>query len=135
MTNYQTDQLSILLIAKIGGERMRPMLESCHQLGPIIVVIDPDTPDDTVKILKEFKAHIMTRKMDNFADQRNAGLAKITTQWTLMLDSDECLTSSLTHEILAILENPGDKVGFEMPRENQVFGTVLHHGDWYPEWQ
>lgn len=127
--------LTILILASREGERILPTLESVRELGPIVAVVDDSALPETLAFLKEAKATIITRPFDHFAAQRNAGLNAITTEWVFVIDSDETVSPALRSELEQVLASPTPATGYEIPRENQVFGHILRHGDWYPDYQ
>jgi glycosyltransferase involved in cell wall biosynthesis len=54
-----------------------------------IVVIDSGSTDATLEICAEFpNVEVVTRQFDSFAEQCNAGLEHIATEWVLSLDAD-----------------------------------------------
>jgi Glycosyl transferase family 2 len=83
----------------IAQDEERLIARVLRSLAPFVVrtvVVDGGSRDATPQIARAEGAQVVTRPFDdNYAAQRNAGLAHVTTPWTLMLDCDETLTPEL----------------------------------------
>ncbi len=65
-----------------------------------VIVIDDASGDGTRAIAKQLGAKVYVRRLyDDFAAQRNFGLAKAKGKWVLFVDSDEVVTEELAKEI------------------------------------
>ena len=56
--------------------------------------------DATVKIATDHGCKVVSRKFDNFSNQKNHALQYATSDWVLFLDGDERITYTLQKEIL-----------------------------------
>jgi glycosyltransferase involved in cell wall biosynthesis len=99
-----------------------------------VVVVDSVSSDQTVALARQQGARVLTRPFAGYADQKNFALAQATMDWILSVDADERVTPELAAEIMAALANPGDVVGFFLPRRNHVFGRWINHGEWWPQY-
>jgi hypothetical protein len=85
-----------LVIAQDEEPLIKRVLRSLAPFVVTTVVVDGGSHDSTVEIARTEGAKVVSRPFDNdFAAQRNAGLARVTTPWTLMLDCDETLSPEL----------------------------------------
>ncbi len=99
-----------------------------------IVVFDSFSDDDTVARAKMAGAEVFQRPFDNYAAQRNAALAAITTDWVFFVDADERGTPELAAEIRRVIaERPEN--GWFAPRHNLIFGRLTLGAGWYPDYQ
>ncbi len=90
-----------------------------------IVVIDSFSTDNTLDILNTYP-HVETiqRKFDTHANQWNAGIDRVQTEWVLSLDADYVLTDALIDELKALSPSP-DVDGYFIPFKYCVFGKPL----------
>jgi len=70
---------------------------------PKVIVVDSFSTDQTLEIALSFpNVQIVQRVFDTHANQWNAGLDRIDTEWALTLDADYVLTAELQEEIKKI---------------------------------
>ncbi|MFN8672131.1 MAG: glycosyltransferase [Candidatus Sericytochromatia bacterium] len=87
-----TKTLSLCIITKDCHEYIRDCFESVKHIVDEIIVVDTGSIDHTKKIAPEYKAKVYDFKWNNdFSEARNFALSKVTTDWVLILDSDEIL--------------------------------------------
>ena len=94
-------KISLLLLTKNEQDNLKEWGSWIHKLTCLseIIVIDDESTDDTLNILKSFSTprlsiNIFKRKLgNNFSSQRNFGLSKCQNDWVLFLDADEIPTS------------------------------------------
>ncbi len=94
-------KVSLLLLTKNEQDNLKEWGRLIHDLKFLdeIVVVDDESTDDTIKILKSFanpslSINIFNKKLDNnFSAQRNFGLSKCKNDWVLFLDADETPTT------------------------------------------
>ncbi len=101
-----------------------------------IVVIDSGSTDQTVAIAERAGARILTRKFDNFAEQRNFGLehGKFKHEWVLHLDADEVVTSEFQAALNHLAPTDGVDAYF-VPSKTMLFETWLKHAGMWPTYQ
>jgi glycosyltransferase involved in cell wall biosynthesis len=67
---------------------------------PKVIIVDSFSSDQTLEIARSFpNVQIVQRVFDTPANQWNAGLDRIDTEWALTLDADYVLTAELQEEI------------------------------------
>lgn len=119
-----------------------------------IVVVDDESTDRTLSLVKRFNAILLHRKLNgDFAAQRNAGLHLAKGPWVLFVDADEVVSPALAVEIQNIVASPislrrasgqanlpsarlregqsqtSAPVGYYLKRRDYVFSTWLRHGE------
>jgi (heptosyl)LPS beta-1,4-glucosyltransferase len=102
-------KLSVVVITKNEEARIRACLESVKWADEIIVVDDEST-DKTVEVVKGFGAKVFVRMMDVEGTHRNWAYAQAKNEWVLSLDSDEQVTEELREEIGRVLANKPRKL-------------------------
>ncbi|MCP4359320.1 MAG: glycosyltransferase family 2 protein [Chloroflexi bacterium] len=99
-----------------------------------IVVFDSFSQDATVSLAKAAGAEAQQSKFENYAQQRNAALQAIHTDWVFFVDADERGTLELAAEIREVVANRLER-GWYVPRHNYIFGKLTKGAGWYPDYQ
>lgn len=123
-------KLSVVILTKNEESCIAVCLESVKWADEIIVVDDEST-DKTMEIVKKYNARIFSRKMDIEGKHRNWAYAQAQNQWVLSLDADEVVTPELRIEIIQAIEF-GDFVAYDIPLRNFIGNYWVKHGGWYP---
>jgi glycosyltransferase involved in cell wall biosynthesis len=99
-----------------------------------IHVLDSNSTDRTLEIARQRGAHTHTRAFDNFAAQRNAGMAfPFKHPWVLVLDADERPTPALSAEMQqAVAAAPATTSAYRIRRRDFLWGTWLKHAQMSP---
>lgn len=128
-------KLSVVISAFNEEKKIEECLKSVGFADELIVV-DNQSTDKTVQIAKKHKAKVFERPNNLMLNvNKNFGFTKATGEWILNLDADERVTPDLRDEIISVtslIENPVD--GYEIPRKNIIFGKVMMHTGWYPDY-
>lgn len=126
--------ITALILTYNEEENIKECLESVKWVDEI-VVIDSYSLDLTVNIAREYTSQVYQRQFDDFSAQRNFGLAKATSEWVLVVDADERVTSELKKEIRQNLSNNSDEYkGYRIPRKNYFLGKWIKYCGWYPDY-
>ncbi|MEK7571932.1 MAG: glycosyltransferase family 2 protein [Patescibacteria group bacterium] len=122
--------ISVVILAKNEEADIKRCLESVAWCDEIIVINDHST-DKTVAIAEKMGAKVVTHSLGNdFAAQRNFGLAQASGDWVLFIDADEKVTSALWYEIMEETNNPSSQYnGFFIKRIDTMWGKELKHGE------
>ncbi|MFQ5854894.1 MAG: glycosyltransferase family 2 protein [Anaerolineae bacterium] len=99
-----------------------------------LLVLDSFSDDDTVVLAQRAGARVYQRRFRDYADQRNAALDLVTSDWVFFVDADERVTPELAEEVRqATAHRP--EVGWWVPRHNYIFGHRMRGAGWYPDYQ
>lgn len=86
--------LSLVMITKNEGLKIRRCLESVKDFVSEIIVVDTGSIDKTKEIALEFGAKIFDYEWNNnFSDARNFAIKQSSGDWNLILDADEFITN------------------------------------------
>ncbi len=124
--------LTAVILTKNEEGYLKDCLESlswCDQ----VLVLDCFSTDRTVEIARQHGARIAVRPFVNFADQRNAAIEMVKTEWIFFVDADERVTPQLADEIRLAIEN-AEYDGWWIPRKNNLMGRWLEYGGFYPDY-
>lgn len=126
-------KLTAVVLTKDEADNVVPCLESLAWADER-VVLDSFSDDDTVELAQQAGAHVYQRRFRDYADQRNAALDLITSEWVFFVDADERATPALAEEVRQVTTHRPD-VGWWVPRHNYIFGHRMRGTGWYPDYQ
>jgi glycosyltransferase involved in cell wall biosynthesis len=128
----QRKTLSIAIIAMNEEANLPRTLESVKWADEIIVV-DSGSRDRTIEIAQSFGAKTSYHAFGGHGEQKNVALDLCTSEWILLLDADEVLTSELQKETCDLLAGEPEFDAYWVPRLNLYFGKWIRHGGFYPD--
>ena len=121
--------ISALIITKNNEETIEKTFQSLKRLTSEIIVVDGSSIDNTVDILKKYKAKVYSYEPYDVGKQRAYGLKRIKTDWVLALDSDEVVSEKLKGEIKKMINRTHhDKVAYHIPVQGYFLGKPLNFG-------
>jgi len=123
-------KLSVMVLTKNEEACIAECLESVKWADEIIVVDDEST-DKTVEIVKKYTDKIFHRKMDIEGKHRNWGYAQARNQWVLSLDADEIVMPELKVAMEKAIESD-EFVAYDIPLRNYISNYWVKYGGWYP---
>ncbi len=123
--------ISVVVLTKNEEKRIALCLDSVKWANEIIV-IDDESTDKTLDIVRTYTDKVFVRKMDIEGKHRNWAYAKAVNSWVLSLDADEIVTPELKEEIVNVLKNVPKENGFTIPRRNYIGDRWVKYGGWYP---
>ncbi len=123
-------KLSVVVLTKNEESCIAACLESVKWADEIIVVDDEST-DKTVEILKQYNAKVFHRKMDIEGKHRNWAYAQARNSWVLSLDADETVTPELKIEIENVIQSD-ELAAYDIPLRNFIGNYWVKYGGWYP---
>jgi glycosyltransferase involved in cell wall biosynthesis len=100
-----------------------------------VVVWDSFSTDHTCQMAQEKGALVVQHPFRGYGSQRQAAMDAITAEWILFVDADERVPPALAQEIRTVIREQPDVVGWWIPRHNYIFGKVILHTGWYPDYQ
>lgn len=112
-------------------------IEDCiHSLDWVdeVVVFDSFSADETTALAEAAGAAVLQHPFENYAQQRNAALDAVQTDWVFFVDADERGSDELAVEIRQVTAD-GGKTAWFVPRHNIIFGKVTLGAGWYPDYQ
>lgn len=107
-------------------------LRSLRDLDQVVVVVDTRTRDRSAEVSREQGAEVVLHEFKDFSDMRNAGIARIRSDWVLVIDADERLSPPLRREVHRAVQQPYG--AFEIRCENIFFGRPMRSGTWGRDW-
>lgn len=99
-----------------------------------VLVFDSFSADETVALARAAGAEVVQSRFENYAQQRNAALDTLHTDWVFFVDADERATPALAEEVREVIEKRPE-VGWYVPRHNYIFGKLTRGAGWYPDYQ
>jgi (heptosyl)LPS beta-1,4-glucosyltransferase len=125
--------LTAIILTKNEAKNVVSCVESLAWADGI-VVFDSYSSDGTVEMAEAAGARVIQHPFQNFAQQRNAALDVIASDWVFFVDADERATPELGDEIRQAIERE-DVNGWWVPRHNYVFGRLTRGAGYYPDYQ
>lgn len=124
------NDISIIIISKEDQDVIANAIQSVKDLGQILV-IDSNNNDLTSNLCKKMGVTTIKHPFKDFSDQRNFGIANVTTEWVLYLDSDEVATSSFKDEIIEVIKThkESEPSAYFIKRKTFYFGKDWHFED------
>ena len=105
--SHSDPTLSLCLIAKNESAMIRECLSSVASVVDQVIVVDTGSSDDTVAIAQSMGAEVhFFEWCDDFSAARNEALKHVRSDWVLVLDCDERLTSWAPEAIRAAIKTP-----------------------------
>lgn len=127
--------LTVVIITKNEEKNIEDCLKSVFGWADEIIVVDDESTDKTVEIVKRYTDKIFHRKMDVEGRHRNWAYAQARNSWVLSLDADERVTPELKEEIISLLNKPSEFRVFSIPRRNYIGDYWIRYGGLYPSAQ
>lgn len=127
--------ITVVINTKNSEKTLERALQSVKEIEKIVVV-DMKSHDKTIKIAQKF-----TDKVYSFDDvgyvepARNFAIAKATTDWVLLVDADEEISSNLLNKVKELVTHKSDIVCYFIPRKNIIFGKWIEKTGWWPDFQ
>jgi glycosyltransferase involved in cell wall biosynthesis len=99
-----------------------------------VLVFDSFSRDETVSLAESSGATVIQSRFENYAQQRNAALTAVETDWVFFVDADERGTPALGAEIRKVISEKTEAAWY-VPRHNYIFGKLTLGAGWYPDYQ
>lgn len=98
------------------------------------LVFDSFSTDQTLLLAQQHGARVIQYKFEHYAQQRNAALKAVNTDWVFFVDADERSTPALAAEIRTAAASNAHQV-WAVPRRNYLFGKLTVGNGWFPDYQ
>lgn len=116
------------MITHNAEELLPKVLKAVKPITDELIIVDDGSTDGTVKIATSFGARIYNYKDSDLGRRKAYGIECATSEWILILDSDEIVTPPLAAEITqVIIRRTGNDV-FYIPFRNHFLGKVVRYG-------
>jgi len=125
--------LSVIILAKDEEANIADCIHTV-QWADQVVVLDSGSSDRTREIAQRMGATVHCHPFRDYAHQRNAALSMADSDWVFFVDADERTTPDLAAEVRQVTADES-KAGWWVPRDNYIFGRVIRHAGWYPDYQ
>lgn len=126
-------ELTAIILTLNEAEHIRDCIASLHWCDRV-VVFDALSRDETTTRAEAAGAEVHQSPFANYAQQRNAALDEIDTDWIFFVDADERATPALGSEVLEMVRTR-EEAGWYVPRHNYIFGRLTRGAGWYPDHQ
>jgi glycosyltransferase involved in cell wall biosynthesis len=127
--------LTAILISYNEEVDLPRALASLAGIADEIILVDSGSTDRTCEIARTFGARVYTRKLDNFAAQKNYAASLSSNDWILCIDCDHELSLELRSSILAWKQEVPENTGYEISLLTNYLGGWIRHSGWYPEFK
>ncbi|MHB9032460.1 MAG: glycosyltransferase family 2 protein [Anaerolineae bacterium] len=128
-------RISAVILARNNENEIRDCLESVAWADEKLVILDSRSNDRTRDIAASLNAQVIVHAFESFAAQRNFALEMAHGEWVFFLDTDERAPGALCSEINTAVDINQSPAGWWIPRHNYVWGRIIKHGGWYPDYQ
>lgn len=120
--------ITAIVLTHNNEDTIKACLESLQFCSEILVV-DNNSTDSTRNVAKKMGATVIKHAHDgNFAFQRNYAFDQITSEWALVIDSDEVVPEELAKEITSAIHHEGHDA-YYIRRKDFWGNRELHHGE------
>ncbi len=124
--------ISVVIITFNEAKNIERSLQSVQSFADEIIVVDSFSTDATKEICDAYKVRFFERKFTGYADQKNWGNDKATSDFIFSLDADEVPSEQLLKSILLIKNKPESNV-YRFNRLTNFCGTWIRFAAWYPD--
>jgi glycosyltransferase involved in cell wall biosynthesis len=125
-------KLTAIILTLNEAQHISDCIDSLHWCDEI-VVFDSHSQDETVQLALGAGARVGFAKFENYAQQRNAALDFVESDWVFFVDADERGSAELGAEIRQRMQ--GVEAGWHVPRHNYIFGKLTLGAGWWPDYQ
>ena len=127
-------ELTAVILTLNEADHIQDCIRSLSWADRVLVFIDSHSDDDTAVLAQNAGAELQQSRFENFAQQRNAALDSLQTDWVFFVDADERGTPELGDEIRRVITGRLER-GWYVPRHNYIFGKLTRGAGWFPDYQ
>ena len=129
----KTEELTAVILTLNEATHITDCIESLGWADRVLV-FDSHSEDETAVLAQAAGADLIQSTFENYAQQRNAALAALQTDWVFFVDADERGTPELGAEIRQMMAERPER-GWYVPRHNYIFGQLTRGAGWFPDHQ
>ncbi|MFZ7129198.1 glycosyltransferase family 2 protein [Avibacterium avium] len=127
--------ISVAMIVKNEQQDLAQCLASVKDWVDEIVILDSGSTDNTKEIALQYGAKFYENTdWQGFGKQRQLAQQYVTSDYVLWLDADERVTDELRENIQQAVAKNLPNVVYDIPRISEVFGRLIRHSGWYPDY-
>lgn len=123
--------VSVVILTKNEESCIGECLESVVNWASEVIVVDDESTDKTLEIVRKYPVVVFQRKMDIEGKHRNWAYQQARNAWVLSLDADEQATPALGEEIACAIKSD-EFIVYVIPLRNYIGDHWVRHGGWYP---
>ena len=106
------NSLNLVMITKNEESKLKRCLNSIKNIVNEIIIVDTGSTDNTKNIALEFGAKVYDYKWDdNFSNARNFAISKSNSDWNLILDADEFITTIDLNSVYKFMNSNSKAIG------------------------
>ncbi|MCP4415233.1 MAG: glycosyltransferase family 2 protein [Chloroflexi bacterium] len=132
-SNEQSQELTAVILTLNEASHIEACIQSLGWADRVLV-FDSYSQDETVRLAQAAGVELIQSKFENYAQQRNAALDSLQTDWVFFVDADERGTPELGAEIRRMIADRPQR-GWYVPRHNYIFGKLTKGAGWFPDHQ
>jgi glycosyltransferase involved in cell wall biosynthesis len=123
--------VTVVIAARDEGANIAACIASVDWAQQVIVV-ENDSADNTADIAFRAGAEVLRNAFVSIGGQRNAAIARASSDWILVVDADERGSAELGSEVSAIVTSAasGGTESYRIRRRNFFLGREVRHGGW-----
>lgn len=126
--------LAVVMIVKDEAQNLAACLDTVRWADEI-VVLDSGSSDDTLAIARRYTDKVFQEgDWQGYGIQRQRAQRHARSDWILMVDADERVTSKLRGSIEQVIAKDDRTQVYALPRLSWCFGRFIRHGGWYPDY-
>lgn len=125
-------KISALILAKDEEEMIKDCIKQLTFVDEIIL-LDQNSTDKTVEIVKKLGARVIETKSEQFDLSRNLLKDNAKYEWLLYVDADERFQEETITEIKKLVSE-NKYCTYYFPRQNYILGKWLKYGGWWPDY-
>ncbi len=127
-------KLSSIVIAKNEEKNIERCIKSqLTCIDEIVVLVDKDSNDRTLEIVKSFKnVKYEIAEWMGYAKTKQYAVEHTSNDWILWIDADEAITNNLAEELNQFKNGTPMHTAFSIPRKAFFLGKWIKHSGWYP---
>ncbi len=128
----KSDLLSVVVLTKNEEKNIEACIKTLLWCDEIIIIDDfsSDSTLEKIRNIASSKIKVFRHKSNlDFSSQRNFALSKVKKEWALFVDADERVPEPLRNEIVSLISNNREVLGYRVKRIDNIWNKELRHGE------
>lgn len=131
--------LSVVVLTRNEAKNIEACLATVRTVADELIVFDSCSEDATRGLATEAGARVIEHPFETYPLQRNAALDASSGDWVFFVDADERASDSVAAEVRGKVSQSATATGtpvlYWIPRDNYIFGRLIRHTGWSPDYQ